>query len=102
MHISFITHRHICFDQCKYLCLFLGAMTEAAAALSYAKIVNPAVEAMEEQVEVAEEVEVAAKHREEEQEDDEGFQEVTNKKAEKARGSGRGCRRTSGAGRRTA
>ena len=50
-------------------------------AMSYAKIVNPAAEAEQEKAEAVEVAEEAAG----EGPDDEGFQEVTNKKAEKAR-----------------
>ena len=50
-------------------------------AMSYAKIVNPAAEAEQEKAEAVEVAEEASGERQ----DDEGFQEVTNKKAEKAR-----------------
>ena len=52
--------------------------------MSYAKIVNPAAEAEQEKPEAVEAVEVAEEAGGEAR-DDEGFQEVTNKKAEKAR-----------------
>ena len=52
--------------------------------MSYAKIVNPAAEALQEKPEAPEIAEVAQEAAGEAP-DDEGFQEVTNKKAEKAK-----------------